>query len=426
MTEIALPTTGEGGDASAAHRPETAGAWRRAVATGVPAADLLHGSVGFDEQDEGWVRPLRFSPGQLRALGSVQAWHPGLYRQMSRTTAGICVELETDARRLALELRVDPEPSGTRAVLDALDRARGEAARPHDGVSADIDGHHLACHMPPTGERILELRLTDFDPEDAMGLVPLPGMGRTHHVRIWLPALRGCLLRELLCDGSFVRPVERRRELLVLGDSIVQGFVSEDPARSWPALLADRLGLDLLNQGVGGQVFQPGSLLGLAGAPDPARIVVAFGANYRYEPCEARRVSRDIRSYLLELARLWPQVPTSVLTPLWHDEQASPSHARSCHEQLPTLIAAHVAPHDQMRLVEGDYLLDHDRELLADGLEHPTGPGHRQVATRMNAVIRVPGLRPSSVGKRRGRRRRRKEAGPSPEPSAQLPLEGLG
>ena len=393
-----------------------------------PAAGLLHGAVSAVEQDFRWVRPLRFVDEQVRALGSVQAWHPGLYRQMARTTAGICVEFETDASEVALEVRVDAEPKGTRAVLDVIDAAQGEGPRPHDGLSADVDAHHLACVMPEGADRLVTFAIGGLDPEERRGLQPLPGLARARHVRIWLPCLRGCVVRDVLCDGTFVRPVARRRQLLVLGDSIAQGFVSDDPAFTWPSLLAGKLDLDLVNQGLGGQVFQPGSLFGLAVSVDPARIVVAFGENYRYEHCMARRVSRDVRSYLSELSRLWPNVPTHVLTPLWHDEEASPSHGMSCHEQVPSFVATHVAQHGQMTLIDGMELLEHDPALLADGYEHPNALGCRQIAMRMSAVIRLPGLRPSSVGKRRKPRKRKKEseaAAPWQSDMLQLPLEGL-
>lgn len=373
----------------------------RSLLASAPAAGLLHGAVNVVEGGHRWCRPFRLSEDQLRALGSCQAWHPGLFRQMARTTSGICVEFETDAREVALEVRVDAEPKGTRAVLDYVDRIDSQGVQPHDGLSADVDGRHVWCGMPGQQEGLLFLTLDGSDPEDALGLQPLPGMARTRHVRVWLPALRGCEVRDVACDGTFVRPVPRRRNLLVLGDSIAQGFVAGDPALTWPAQLAARLGLDLVNQGIGGQVFQPGSLYGLAGVIDPERIVVAYGENYRYEACMARRVSRDVRSYLLEVARLWPQVRTHVLTPLWHDETAHPSHGMSCHEQVPSFIAAHVAPHDQMTLIDGLELMDHDPALFADGYEHPNERGCRQIATRLNAVMRVPGLRPSSVGKRR-------------------------
>lgn len=381
----------------------------RATLASAPAAGLLHGAVGAVEQHYRWMRPLRFVDEQIRALGSVQAWHPGLYRQMSRTTAGICVEFETDATEVALEVRVDAEPKGTRAVLEAIDQVQGEGSRPHDGLSVDVDGHHLPCVMPEGRDELVTFAINGFDPEDRQGLQALPGLARPRSVRIWLPCLRGCVVRDVVSDGTFVRPVARRRQLLVLGDSIAQGFVAGDPALAWPALLAGKLDLDLVNQGLGGQVFQPGSLYGLAAAVDPARIIVAYGESYRYEPCLARRVSRDVRSYLSELSRLWPQVPTHVLTPLWHDEGAVPSHGMSCYEQVPTFLEAHAAPHDQMTIVDGLDLLEHDPALLADGYEHPNARGCRQIATRMNAVIRVPGLRPSSVGKRRKPRKRKKE-----------------
>ena len=394
----------------------------RGLLTYAPAAGLLHGAVSAVEQSYRWVRPLRFSDDQLRALGSCQAWHPGLFRQMASTTAGICIEFETDGDEVALEVEVDGEPKGTRAVLAEIDGEDEANERPHDGLSVDIDERHVWWGMPPAGQQVLSARLDGADPEDALGLQPLPGMARTRHVRIWLPSLRGCLVRDVYSIGSFIRPVARRKQLLVLGDSIVQGFVCEDPACSWPALLAKRLGLDLVNQGVGGQVFQPGSLFGLAGSIDPERIIVAFGENYRYEACMARRVTRDVRSYLLEVSRLWPQVPTHVLTPLWHDEERHPSHKMSCHEQVPSFIEAHAAPHDQMTLVDGLELMEHDATLLADGYEHPNQQGCRQIAQRLNGVIRVPGLRPSSVGKRRKKRKSRVEKRPDDNGMTQLPL----
>ena len=112
-----------------------------------PAAGLVHGAVSMVEQDYRWMRPLRFVEEQMRALGSVQAWHPGLYRQMARTTAGVCLEFTTDATEVAVEGLLDDEPSGTSAVLDIIRQANG-VDLPYDGLSADVDGRHLPCRMP--------------------------------------------------------------------------------------------------------------------------------------------------------------------------------------------------------------------------------------------------------------------------------------
>ena len=66
-----------------------------------------------------------------------------------------------------------------------------------------------------------------------------------------------------------------------------------------------------------------------------------------------------------------------------------------------------------MKLIDGLELLDHDTALLADGYEHPNERGCRQIAMRLNGVIRIPSLRPSSVGKRRKRKGKPKASGKS-------------
>ena len=353
-----------------------------------PAAELLHGCVHVERQREGWVRPWRLTPHQMRALGSCQAWHPGLFRQMAAATAGICLEFETDSSEVAVQLRLDGEPAGTARALDYVPQDQGEGApAPHDGLSVEVDGRQLPARMPAAGEREVRLALDDPAQAPAGAIMQLPGLGDTHHVRVWLPLLRGCALREVLGNGTGIEPVPQRRQLLVLGDSIAQGFVAGEPACSWPVRVAGRLGLDLVNQGIGGQVFQAGTVLGLQGEVDPACIVIELGANYRYEPCRERLVARDIRSYLAEVSRLWPQVPTFALTPLWHAEDAWPSHAMSCWREVPALIRAHASPYGQMHVVDGATLLDARTSLLADGYEHPGAQGNAQIASRLGAVI---------------------------------------
>ena len=358
-----------------------------AGALSVRASELLHGCICVSREGEGWIRPHRFADEQVRAIGSCQAWHPGLYRQMARTTSGVTLEFETDASTVVLEIMVDSEPAGTQAVLERIDGA--SERQPHDGVSAKVDERALPCSMPAVGETTLTFELEGTELVEVGQMACLPGFGATHHMVIYLPALRGCVIRNLMCDGSFVTPVDVRPQLLALGDSITQGFVTEDPATSWPMLLASRLGLDLVNQSLGGQVFQPGTLYGLAHGIDPEVIVIAFGENYRYEPCTQRSVARDVRAYLADVARIWPGVPTFVLTPFHHDETLSPSHGMSCWARVPAMIAANVATHGEMRLVEGSHLLDGRLVLLADADGHPNEAGARQIAERLHVRMLV-------------------------------------
>ncbi|MBR2682317.1 MAG: SGNH/GDSL hydrolase family protein, partial [Atopobiaceae bacterium] len=218
-------------------------------------------------------------------------------------------------------------------------------------------------------------------------MVVLPGLGETRRVRIWLPALRGCAVRQLWGNGSFFEPVERHEQLLVIGDSVAQGFVTGDPALAWPSLLAVSLGIDVVNQGLGGQVFQPSSLVGLSAYVNPSCIVVALGENYRYEPCRHRPTARDVRNHLVEVARLWPDVPTYVCTPLWHDEEQSPSHRMSCWRRVPSMIEANAAVHDEMVLVDGLRIVDHDPSSFSDVHGHLNADGAAQVARYLELIM---------------------------------------
>lgn len=350
------------------------------------AADLLHGAVGLAADKGGWVRPQRFTAGQLRAVGSCRAWHPGLFRSLAACTAGVSIEFETDSARVAVELRPDPQPRGSASALADVESHPLAPAAPYDGVSADVDGAHVPV-TAPDDRSVLELRL---ERPSGSGPRPRPAAGGRRRVRVWLPSLTSCAVRRVVGDGTFIEPVAARGTLLVLGDSIAQGYVCCDPAASWPALLADHLGLDALNQGLGGQVFQPGSLAGLADAVSPEAVVVEFGANYRFEPCQPGAVGRDVRAFLDEVCEAWPDAPVWVVTPLPHLEDRYPTHPRSCAASVPGMIRAAVAAHrPQARVVEGSTLLEvaHLPRLLADGSDHPGPDAQRMVAGRLGFVI---------------------------------------
>lgn len=353
----------------------------------VRAAELLHGALDTSPQPGGWVLPVRFAPEQLRALGSVRAWHPGVFRQMAACTAGVSLEFETDATRVELDLRLDEPPRSSRSVIADVERHAGGPKPPYDGVGIEIDDRRLPLALPDE-KNVLTWLLDDPSVAPEPGLQRLPGMGVPHRVRVWLPCLTSCSVREVRSDGTYLTPVAAREQLLVLGDSIAQGFVGGDPGLTWPARLADHLGLDLVNQGLGAQVFQVGSLAGLAGRVRPAAVVVEFGANYRFEPCLESRVWPEIRTYLYEVAEAFPEVPVWVLTRLPHAEDVYETHPRSCADAIDGLIRRAAAPHANMRVVDGSALLDAGEldALLADGSDHPGPEGQRMIAERLAFV----------------------------------------
>ena len=188
------------------------------------AEGLLHGVVGSDTDENGWTRPQRFTAGQLKALGSCRAWHPGLYRQLAAATAGVSLQFETDSSNVWLEAEMDPMPRGSEAVVADVERYATGVTPPYDGFSADVDDVHLPLALPDEGG--LVSFCVDVAEAPEPGVQRLPGMGgaSTHRVTIWLPCLGGCEVRSVMGDGTFIEPVAERGQLLVLGDSISQAL----------------------------------------------------------------------------------------------------------------------------------------------------------------------------------------------------------
>lgn len=363
----------------------------RGLLTHAKAVDFLHGCVDTRTELGGWVRPLRFLPRQLRTLESCMAWHPGQFLQMASCTSGVCLRFRTDATEVALGVRVDSFPQATRTLLRRV-AGRGSVGS-YDGVSCDVDGRHLAPATPVeleqglpglpelAGSSVVTFSLEAPDEAPEPGLRVLPGFGRMREVTLWLPCLTGCAVGDLWTDGLTVEPLPARPELLVLGDGAAQGFVTGDPGLTWPALLAKRLNLDLLDQGILGQVFQQGTVLGLGTRPDPARIVVAFGAAYRHEACSAARTQREAAGYLAEVAGLWSEVSCEVMTPTWHDESSSPTHAHSCYESISSIIHRAARPHEHLHVTDGSRLVSHKARCFADA-DYPNEVGAREYAMR--------------------------------------------
>lgn len=333
------------------------------------AQDFLKGHVALEPStvagEDGWVRPLRFTAEQARALASVAAWHPALYKSQARSTAGVCLEIVTAASAVAVEVARD---QGYARVGDE------SADVACDGYSIDVDDVHVEGVLDTHDQGYLVVDLGDESAKDAP---------RT--LRIWLPAFSGCRLRMLLATAN-VEAAPKRRSLLVLGDSIAQGQGAHDPGLSWAADLTRAAHLDVVNQGLLRQIYQPSALSPLAGEANPDFVWVAYGGAYRFEECYEGAVERDIRASLGVVRRAWRDRPTWLATPTPHDETARPSNGRSCWQAVPGILERISCRWPQFTLVDGDDLLDAETSLFADA-DHPNVLGHAQMAERIGRVL---------------------------------------
>jgi lysophospholipase L1-like esterase len=209
---------------------------------------------------------------------------------------------------------------------------------------------------------------------------------RPREVTICLPEELGIACRDLRANGP-IGAAAARKQMLSLGDSITQGSFSGTPSKNYVSLLARKLGMDAVNQGVGGYVFRAESLSGLERLPEPALVTVAYGTNDWATIYDFDVIELQVSSYFKKLAALFPAVPIYAITPLWRADMETASASGEPLERIAEVIGREAAKYGNIRVVDGFGLVPHDPALFADGL-HPNSKGFAHYAENLYKIIR--------------------------------------
>lgn len=213
-------------------------------------------------------------------------------------TAGVKLSFRTDSRSLGLQVKMLPGSSRQYYSLDVT--VNGEIIGSLDNFS------HL--ELP---KDYAELSY-ETGPNAATFLL---GEG-IKDVCIHLPWSSGAVMQELMLDdGSMLEPLKPAKKLLVLGDSIAQGYDAQRPANRYAARLAQALGAEEFNKAIGGACVFP-ELVRSAEPFVPDYILAAYGTNdwgYSTTP----RFCADYRTMLTSLRTHYPDIPVFALAPVW-------------------------------------------------------------------------------------------------------------
>ncbi len=196
-------------------------------------------------------------------------------------------------------------------------------------------------------------------------------------VAIYFPWAASAVLEDLaLDDGASFAPCPRKRKMLMYGDSITQGYHCFHPSRSYASRLADALGADAINKGIGGEQFRPA----LAELADPSLspdlITVAYGTNDWAVRCtDFEELKQNSQAFLTTLSKAYPRAAITVITPIWREDL---ERRRS---DMPPFVAvdewltsvADALPNASV--VHGLDLVPHDPSFYHDRYLHPNDDG---------------------------------------------------
>lgn len=185
------------------------------------------------------------------------------------------------------------------------------------------------------------------------------------NIVIYLPADATVVIKNFEIDCEY-QPAKKGTKVLWLGDSITQGFGPLRSSQTYVSVANRILNYDIINQGIGGYVYDKKSLLKMEGYT-PEKLIVALGTNqYGTESMQ------DIEEYYPRLFELYGKdIPTLCITPLWRGDNVSgiPTLIKFC-DKLKKIIGSY----KNIKMVDGFKLVPHLPEYFLDNL-HPNALG---------------------------------------------------
>ena len=202
---------------------------------------IYTGTYEFVETEDGYLKSCQYSKAQMDYFESaLLMWYERCDASSAKT-----IEMNTDATKVSFEYKLVWKCSQDTFEIWENNLATG---------IVKVEG------LPTEGK-------ISFDLSEGIKKVVL-----------YLPADATVIIRNFEIDGSFYEPVKKGKKVLWLGDSITQGYGPLRSAHTYVSVANRILNYDIINQGIGGYIYDKKSLMKMEGYT-PDRIIVALGTN---------------------------------------------------------------------------------------------------------------------------------------------------
>ena len=306
--------------------------------------DIWFGAYSFEETGDGWLQAFQYTKAQMEYFRSAfDFWY-----DRSMATTAKTLEFTTDAENISFEYKFTWTGS-------------------QDSFELAVDG------------LITEIRYVKDLPEEGKLEWKLPEGKKD--VIIYLPADATVELRNCEIDGAYT-PAKKNEKVLWLGDSITQGYGPLRSAMTYVSVANRILNYDIINQGIGGYIYDKKSLMKMNGYT-PDKIIVALGTNqFR---CETMK---DVEEYYETLTGLYGETPVLCVTPLWRGDvpDGFPTLKRFCEN-----VKQIAGKYPNVKIVDGFTLVPHLPEYFLDNL-HPNALGCETYGRNLVEEIRKLGF----------------------------------
>jgi hypothetical protein len=216
-----------------------------------------------------------------------------------------------------------------------------------------------------------------------------------HRLELWLPVIGAVAIYDaaIAAGATASERADPRPTWVTYGSSITQCGGAAGPSETWPAIVAERLGLRLIGLGFGGHCHVDPIVGRFIRDHEAAFLSVCLGVNVHGQGSIGPRAFRPVCEGLVQTIREGhPRTPLAVISPIHASiREDKPSEAGltfdRIREDLRELVEAlQRRGDDAIRYIDGRKLLgEADAELLSDEV-HPSAEGYRHMA---EAFVRV-------------------------------------
>ena len=301
--------------------------------------NLYHGALYFKETEDGYLQAFQYTSEQIEYFKKVSDfWYERCTASNAKT-----LEFTTTATGCSFDYKLLWVGSEDSVELWV------------DGLATQI---HYVKDMKEEGTLSFEL------PEG------------NKQVIIYLPADATMAIRGFEINGEY-ETVEKKEKVLWLGDSITQGYGPLRSAHTYVSVANRLLNYDIINQGIGGYVYDKNVLQQMLDYR-PDKIIISMGTNQF-----GTESMKEIEEYYELLKEIYGDTPVLCILPIWRGDvpDGLPTLLRFCKN-----LRAIAEKYDNVTIVDGFDLVPHLPEYFIDNL-HPNCLGSEMYGR--NLVLKI-------------------------------------
>ena len=307
----------------------------------------------YYETERGYLTAFKYSKAQLDMMR--REGYDSFWLSRALFSAGIRLELKTSALNISFDYRIwgDTEIGGRSNSVDIW----------VDGVL--ISALHL---------------------KEKKGNVSIKLPLGKKLVKIYLPNDLQLSIKNFTLDGAYESVKDKGQRVLVIGDSITQGYGPMISSVSYFNELQRMTGYNMLNQGIGGYRFEANDLMLIDGF-EPDKIISFLGTNW-YDVPDRYDYESATADYYNRLTELYPDKPILAISPIWRcDDALDMDRLNWCIE----IIKRECKKHENITLIDGFTLVPNVADCYCDKV-HPNEYGCLMLAKNLYKSMKKVGF----------------------------------